>query len=654
MINKMDIIGFIKRHWKKALLVLMAAIALELLAFNFRAWESMRFHEIDNFSVSYGEDSQISKEGTVLFAEGQSSIELTEINQKVNNIYLDIARTGGMEDTDIQISAIDEGSAVYYLLPSITISSVDRAKQYIRLNLNGKVKSLKIEFCDMNGQEITVNQISLNVQRPFLIDLGRIVVIFAVGLFLLVLRGLTGYYLDQYNLKKTSHFSICMILVLIQLMIVIFSTFSIPRYVNPKWEHHFQYENLAKSLTEGHFYLDEEPLQKLKDMENPYDSNLRSAQDVPFVWDQAYYNGKYYVYFGIVPVLAFYLPYYLVTGAGFPTVLGIIICEIALAFGILFLLDSLFRRYFKKVTLGVFLLMDILVFLGCGSLIITKEPTFYGLPVIMGLALVVWGLYFWNSAVEKADIRWKRIFLGSCCMALTAGCRPQMLLACFTGLFLIAPQVYGFFKEKKEKSMIKLGGCLLPFAVVAGFLMYYNFARFGSPFDFGANYNLTTNDMTKRGFRLDRLPLGIYTFLFQPPSFTTLFPFMQKVDISTLYQGITIHEGMYGGLLMLNPFLWAVVLMKGVTKSFKNKKLLGFTVSSLVCGVVIVIADIEMAGILMRYMCDFGIFLCIPAAMILMEYLNHIQDRTFYLFFQKMICAVTIVTVILSGLYLAA
>lgn len=36
--------------------------------------------------------------------------------------------------------------------------------------------------------------------------------------------------------------------------------------------------------------------------------------------------------------------------------------------------------------------------------------------------------------------------------------------------------------------------------------MWYNAARFGSPFDFGANYNLTSNDMTRRGFAVGASP----------------------------------------------------------------------------------------------------------------------------------------------------
>ena len=56
----------------------------------------------------------------------------------------------------------------------------------------------------------------------------------------------------------------------------------------------------------------------LKSLSNPYDYRLRSMTlepaGVSYLWDAAYYIGRYYVYFGIVPELLFFLPYYLATG----------------------------------------------------------------------------------------------------------------------------------------------------------------------------------------------------------------------------------------------------------------------------------------------------------------------------------------------------
>ena len=80
---------------------------------------------------------------------------------------------------------------------------------------------------------------------------------------------------------------------------------------------------LAQAMAKGQLYLEEEPPQWLKDMEDPYDKGARDEAQKetgePYLFDVAYHDGHYYVYFGVVPVLLFYLPFYLLTGANFPT-----------------------------------------------------------------------------------------------------------------------------------------------------------------------------------------------------------------------------------------------------------------------------------------------------------------------------------------------
>ncbi len=69
------------------------------------------------------------------------------------------------------------------------------------------------------------------------------------------------------------------------------------------YEHHRQYYSLIDAIKEAHLYLDFEPSSALKNMDNPYDFRERYAQNVAFKWDHAYYDGKYYVYFGAAPAI---------------------------------------------------------------------------------------------------------------------------------------------------------------------------------------------------------------------------------------------------------------------------------------------------------------------------------------------------------------
>ena len=75
-----------------------------------------------------------------------------------------------------------------------------------------------------------------------------------------------------------------------------------------------QYGALAHSLLNGRLDLRQDPPEELLALDNPYDSTAREAAQVNSLWDHAYYNGRYYVYFGIVPCLLFQLPFEAVTG----------------------------------------------------------------------------------------------------------------------------------------------------------------------------------------------------------------------------------------------------------------------------------------------------------------------------------------------------
>ena len=87
-----------------------------------------------------------------------------------------------------------------------------------------------------------------------------------------------------------------------------------PMSLSPVWNgtipgHRDQYERMAQSILNGHLYLEYEDVDpRLSEMENPYDPQARKELGIYYHWDHAFYNGKYYMYFGIVPVFLLFLP----------------------------------------------------------------------------------------------------------------------------------------------------------------------------------------------------------------------------------------------------------------------------------------------------------------------------------------------------------
>jgi hypothetical protein len=387
-------------------------------------------------------------------------------------------------------------------------------------------------------------------------------------------------------------------------------------------EHHNQYDELAQAMLKGKTYIDNDDVpQSLKDMENPYDAALRQQTQMEtgdhYRWDVAYFDGHYYVYFGIVPLLLMYLPFRAAFGVPFPTALGIIVVALIFAVGIFKLLGYLCEKFFRKTSVGTYLLLSLGTINCCGAMFLVKRPDFYSVPIITAMAFVTWGIYLW---LKGRDLEQKKnlYFLGgSLCCALAVGCRPQSVLMCAVAL----PIFLGyFFKEKKikEKSgILNLITLAVPFIIVAAGIMYYNYIRFDSPFDFGSSYNLTTNDVTRRGFEMDRTGLGVFTYLFQPPSFDATFPYIRAVNVETNYVGKTIKEACFGGLITVTPALWSLFLLPKVKNILKEKKLFGFTALLILIGFSTVIANTQAGGLLQRYFSDFGYIFFLAAAIII-------------------------------------
>lgn len=78
-----------------------------------------------------------------------------------------------------------------------------------------------------------------------------------------------------------------------------------------------------------------------------------------------------------------------------------------------------------------------------------------------------------------------RLACGSLCMALVAGCRPQLLLLSFGALFLFWPDVFRRRTLFSKRSILQTAALCAPYIIVAAGIMYYNWVRFDSVFDFG-------------------------------------------------------------------------------------------------------------------------------------------------------------------------
>ncbi len=627
---------YLKTIFKCLIISLLASSILEVTIFNFRHYESLFFKgakDLTHYNVSEGiECNDVCR----IIDKENAYIEIYNIDKKVNNLYLDF-KSKDLLFIDYEIEFTDDANALYVKSEERNYVSDILNSHYLKVNPSGKVGNLKINILNSNGN-FTIDKIMINQKVPLLINNLRLIIASLFIFLILLINPKNNLYNLKHDFKKSS--LVTLIIVCLLSGILCFSTLlNSKSYSDTQTSQYSQYKNLAKSLSKGKFYLDLKVNDKLLNLDNPYDTNyrdniLRRYKD--YYWDYSYYNGKYYSYFGIVPCLLTYLPYHLITHNDLPNYLAMSIGLIFLVVAAFYFMRQIIKKYFPKASYMWYVILSIFFLVSSGLISFAGEPTFYNMPIVYGLSFSLLGLSFWLKATREQNLNSKYLGLGSLCMALVAGCRPQLLL----GSFFAIPLFWDYVFKKRElfskKSLKNTFWLCLPYIIVAIFLMYYNYSRFGSVFDFGANYNLTTNDMTKRGFHFDRIFTGLYYFLLAPGQIILKFPFLRALPeelvlsgVSTFeplnisYVGVTIYEPMYGGFLFINLISILGLFFYKFKKQINNKELFSLCLVAVISSLLIIIADTEMAGILPRYLADFGWLLSLSTVIVILSLLKN-------------------------------
>lgn len=420
-----------------------------------------------------------------------------------------------------------------------------------------------------------------------------------------------------------------------------------------KTSHHYvnyeQYADLADALLQGNLYLDLPVADELANLENPYAVGKRvevASKDVVIYWDHAYYEGKYYSYFGVMPAVLLYAPYEVITGNTLKTPIAVGALGVLAILAVALMLRRFGIYYFKKTcTTAMLIALLLLAFNGINFTYLAFASLFYSVPILASVFFASLGLWFWIGARSKGEtadgekLSWARLCAGSFCMALTLGCRPQFALAS-----LLAFAIFGKFIFSRKWLFSAYGAkslaiALAPFVVVYALLFAYNYARFGSILDFGASYNLTGFDMTHYRQRKALTLAASICFLFQPINFTNEFPFVGVTDTTFQDLGWLPTEPFFGGFFMLNPLMYSIVLLPFAWKALREKQLLGFSVLSIFSALIIVLVDIRIAGISQRYFTDSGFFFTLAVSAIMLS----LQKRWSHNTIVKRICIVVIV-----------
>ena len=646
---------------RTAIVLLVLAALLEVFLFNMNHWLSLGNDPIDLGSEI---DLPVNEEGHFLLTESNHVVEFSNLNKEVNNILLDFSSRQSAKNLQVKIQFTDEAHQTYFDstpytagVPIRMVATNSDATEYIKLSTAGISQNLRIEIVGENVRyPIILNTVYLNAIYPFDFNVNRFLTAWCIAALVYLFRPRSRVYsifiVEHPRASKTS------VTLFTAIEIVLLSSFLLlgsnqvgvatSSYNWGSWDgvslvntfevggdNAQQYSYLARAMAHGQLYLEEEPPDWLIDMENPYDKGardqLQKETGEPYLWDVAFHDGHYYVYFGVVPVIVFYLPFYLIAHASFPTAVGVWISAILFLLGCTALLDRFARYHFKRVSLGIYLLLQMPLVFCSGVLYLVKHPTFYSLPIMMALSFSVWGLYLWMRG-RRSDRKRLFYFLGSLCMALVIGCRPQMVVLSFVAFPLFWRTYITKQRIRTVEGATEFACLIAPYVLVIAGIMWYNAARFGSPFDFGSSYNLTTNDMTRRGWDLGRLAPALFAFFLQTPTTVGTFPFIEACPFDTTYMGQTIKEVTFGGVFACLPVLWLLLLAPrairmriGQRSTHTIAGVMGVLIAS---SVVVALADAELAGVLQRYYADFSVMLLLVAVLVVFIFNENVDHGT--------------------------
>jgi hypothetical protein len=295
---------------------------------------------------------------------------------------------------------------------------------------------------------------------------------------------------------------------------------------------HSYYQLLTEALLSGRTYLNLEPDPRMKTLPDPW----AGAQGVPRAHDATYYDGRYYIYFGMGPVLVLLGPWRLLTGTYLRdgTATGLF-CTAGFILAALFYLRCK-RRYFPGIP-PMWTFLGVLV-LGAGTFIpyVVSSARIYEVPITCAFAFCMLSAHAILSAAaadrSRARILWT--LAASTAWGLAVASRPNYVFG-FIALWITTGLIFWRIRrESRPSSTAWLWiAAVAPAVLVCAGIGLYNYARFANPLEFGTTYQLSAMDMRRtRLFALSNVGQSLREYLFNGVHRYAYYPFVnQETDV---------------------------------------------------------------------------------------------------------------------------
>jgi hypothetical protein len=341
-------------------------------------------------------------------------------------------------------------------------------------------------------------------------------------------------------------------------------------YLRAAWSYHkslsplpdsgptlYDFENrVADALLSRQLSLKTRPPKGLLQLENPYDPRANVGYRFGSqLHDLSLYKGKLYSYFGPAPAILLYIPFRaLRVGDISPTLATLTFCTLGFLFSL-----ALFRLLVRWCLETIPVWMQCVAVFALGLGVPTAWMIYIGrdyeATIACAYMLLFGGAYLLARGIL---LRPSGTFLalGSATLAFAVAARPTMVVA---GFFLVVAAILvlgGEFDSSRRNTL--LAAIIAPYVAIGALIAVYNFARFGSIFEFGQSYQLAGfNPQIYEYGRISYLPKGIFYYLFSRARVMNEYPYLflraTALDPSGLLPTRGYHNEPVAGLFTNMP-----------------------------------------------------------------------------------------------------
>lgn len=608
------------------LIILLAAVLLIeviLSNFNYLAYVAGSGETADYVSPEVDNVILYDDSRTVYIDIPSFRLNSVSFDIRLNSLYAD--------DTTVSIAyrVYDENSV---LGPAEIRSDIEaigvaprRVTAYMRSQGNADKLEINFRNCD---EEIIVSDIVINPSYEFGFNSARFCILYVLACTVYVLKsnGNAKKLRNSMNYSHAAYAAAYVCLLSSVAMWVLNISAKDGNYIAYPLENAVEtynpYIQQFDAFMKGQLHFDVNPTAELLALENPYNPDLRDG--VYYLYDRAFFDGKYYSYFGIAPIILVYFPIYLITRVlPVDSTVTFIFSIISAIFIPLAVVEWAKLRK-NNIRPWLAAVCGVGAFFASSVLIIQRGFTpFYYIASISGMAFVA-AFAFWLFKALGTQKRIKKIFyfilagLGFAFAFLSrvnAIIAPAIMIAVFV-------LVYSFKKirNKEISSLIsEMAALAIPVAGAAAFSLFYNNARFGNPLQFGADYQLTIADASLYELGTDGIFPSIVHYFLQPFGLLEEFPYIGFDYFRLSDYGRFVYVDSNFGILAL-PFMLSLLLSIFIFKSKKaSKEGKTLLASGIISLFVTAFANFCLGGVIFRYTADISPVAAFLSAVILME-----------------------------------